>query len=83
MDDFDRFVKERNAAAHLRDGLFNLVGQLKGEEDVAAIHVNNQLEALLEGHQILEQDFYLTTNGKIYSRTIGRTTSKKKRTFFV
>tara|TARA_R110002020_G_scaffold369320_2_gene581140 strand:- start:901 stop:1083 length:183 start_codon:yes stop_codon:yes gene_type:complete len=57
MDDFDRFVKERNAAAHLRDGLFYLIGQLKGEEDVAAIHVNNQLEALLDTHKKARADF--------------------------
>jgi len=60
MDDFDRFVKERNAAAYLRDGLFKLVGRLtysSSSEDVPAIDVRKQLEVLLATHANTRADF--------------------------
>ena len=50
MDDFDRFAKERAAAAHLRDDLSNLIGRLTNVEEVAAIKVVNKLQEALDKH---------------------------------
>ncbi len=54
-DDYDKFAKERKAAAHLRDGVSYVLGMIEGREPEAA----KLLQAHLDQHaEDREQDVF-------------------------